>query len=137
MFKKIFGKRGKVPKKGFSQLWNDLVPEKGQAETIQGELVRCLGGMSQEFLSNGCANWDDGYEIMSGFLLMHLTDGSFGEITTKGISSDIEAIRKYGRGESISYDLEGAMERLEEVVVDWCNKSPKHIKHEKNNKLQR
>ncbi len=137
-FGRLFGnKEDSTPDKLFQQLWEQLVPDEGQATTVQGELVRAVGRMSNEFLSNGYANWDDGYEILSAFLLSHLTDGSFGELTTSGIKQDIESIQMYGRGESIGYDFEGAHDRLTQATVAWCQKHPELKPHNKNEDLKR
>jgi hypothetical protein len=90
----------------FFELFKKLVPESGQADTVQGELVRAIGRMADEFFRNGFTNWDSGYERLSAFALVHLTDGTFGPQTCAGILTDIEHIQKYGRRENIgSFDL--------------------------------
>lgn len=38
-------------------LWNELVPEGGEAESIQGEMIRSLGRISSEMFRNGNNNW--------------------------------------------------------------------------------
>ncbi len=137
-FSRLFGnKDNSTPHELFQQLWEQLVPYEGQATTVQGELIRAVGRMSNEFFSNGYANWDEGYEVLSAFLLSHLTDGSFGESTTLGIKQDIESIQMYGRGESIEYDLEGAHDRLEQATVAWCQKHLELEPHNKNENLTR
>jgi hypothetical protein len=90
----------------FFELFKKLVPESGQADTVQGELVRAIGRMADEFFRNGFTNWDSGYERLSAFALVYLTDGTFGPQTCAGILTDIEHIQKYGRRENIgSFDL--------------------------------
>ena len=137
-FDKLFGdKEDSTPNQTFQQLWDQLVPDEGQAPTVQGELIRAIGRMSNEFLANGYANWDEGYEILSAYLLSFLTDGSFGELTTSGIKQDIESIQMYGRGESIEYDFEGAHDRLTQATVAWCQKHSELEPHNKNESLKR
>src|SRR4051812_13014985 len=104
IFDRFFGK--KEPPATFEQLWSKLVPESGQATSVQGELVRASGRMTEELARNGYANWDSGYEILSAFLAAHLSDGTFGSQTSAGVKKDIEMIQKYARGEKVEYDLE-------------------------------
>lgn len=42
-----------------SELWNMLVPGKGAANTVQGELIRIIGRVLHEILDNGGMNWDE------------------------------------------------------------------------------
>jgi hypothetical protein len=137
-FDRLFGKKGS-PASGptFEELWSQLVPGSGQADTVQGELIRAVGKMRDELLRNGYANWDGGYEILSSFALARLTDGSFGPTTTEGVRKDIDAIQRYGRDESVTYDLEAAHDRLCEAAVAWCVKHPEPMRHEKREDLKR
>src|SRR4051812_28930854 len=101
----------------FFKLFETLVPESGQAATVQGEVIRVIGRMADEFASNGFANWDAGYERLSEFGLHHLADGTFGPRTCAGIRSDIEHLQAYGRNEDTGgYDLEAAFDRLMQVT---------------------
>ena len=112
----------------FFNLWERLVPQSGQADTVQGELIRAVGRIADEFASNGFANWDSGYERLSDFALQQLTDGTFGPQTTAGIRTDIEQIKAYARGGNIDgYDLEAAFDRLMQVTAGWCQRHPETI----------
>ena len=44
----------------YGRLWDDLVPGRGQALTVQGELVRCIGRLTDEAYRNGNQNWETG-----------------------------------------------------------------------------
>ena len=96
IFGHLFGEKPQPA--SFEALWSKLVPESGQAATIQGELVRAIGRMSDEFGRNGYANWDSGYEILSALLAARLSDGTFGPETSEGVKKDIQMIAKYARG---------------------------------------
>lgn len=135
LFDRFFGKKPQPAT--FEALWSKLVPESGQAPTVQGELVRAIGRMSDDFGRNGYANWDSGYEIFSALLAARLSDGTFGPQTTEGVKKDIEMIAKYARGEKVTYDLEEAHQRLEQAVVAWCAKHPAPISHPVNPNLER
>jgi hypothetical protein len=122
----------------FFELFERLVPESGQAATIQGELIRAIGRTSEEFLSNGFANWDEGYERLSAFALRHLEDGTFGPQTSAGVRADIEHIQAYGRGDDIGeYDLEEAFDRLMAAAVGWCERHPDPLPHNPDRDLKR
>lgn len=42
--------------KEFDELWNELVPASGQAETLHGELIRAAGRLTHEYFNNGNLN---------------------------------------------------------------------------------
>lgn len=56
------------------RLWKKLVPRSGQAATIQGELIRCTGKLTDEAYRNGNINWDSGYERLARFVGRSLDD---------------------------------------------------------------
>jgi hypothetical protein len=53
-------------------LWRTYVPRRGQAESVQGELIRAVEKLRDEAQrngnGNGNGNWDDGFEILAPFL---------------------------------------------------------------------
>ena len=54
----------------------NLVPLSGEAETLQGELVRCVDNLNDEAMRNGWMNWDAGDEDAIEVLRRHLPDGA-------------------------------------------------------------
>jgi hypothetical protein len=52
-------------------LWQNYVPKSGQAETIQGELIRAIVKLQDEAQRNGNGNWDQGFEIFCQFILLN------------------------------------------------------------------
>ncbi|KGR74975.1 ankyrin repeat domain-containing protein [Ureibacillus sinduriensis] len=46
------------------ELWNLLIPSKGHAQTVQGEVIRITGKVSYEILDNGGINWDNEFRQM-------------------------------------------------------------------------
>jgi hypothetical protein len=111
------------------ELWRDLVPPANEADTVQGELVRCIGNLEDESSRNGNANWDGGDEEAVEFLLDHLPDSSVFEAELcKRIRDDVNRIRAAGRsghgdGESHeeSFTVTEEFERVIQRVVDWCD----------------
>ena len=39
-----------------NRLWKELVPNSGEAETINGELIRCIGRLTYDYFNNGNCN---------------------------------------------------------------------------------
>lgn len=59
-------------KKEHERLWAALVPNEGQADTLQGELIRIAGKLTDEAYRNGNINWDSDCERMWRFVAKHL-----------------------------------------------------------------
>lgn len=51
-------------KDNYKELWDFLVPPRGQAQTAQGEIIRIAGKIEHELLDNGGMNWDEDYQKM-------------------------------------------------------------------------
>ncbi len=45
------------------KMWKELVPEQGQADSLQGELLREIEKLRWEAKQNGNINWDDNFEF--------------------------------------------------------------------------
>jgi len=57
------------------ELWELLVPGTGPAATVQGEVIRVAGRISDELDRNGGVNWDADYRSMAEALLGHVRTG--------------------------------------------------------------
>ena len=57
-------------------IWTQFVPRSGQAETVQGELLRAVEKLRDEATRNGNGNWDQGFEVLLAYLGKHLLDAS-------------------------------------------------------------
>ena len=55
-------------------IWQTFVPKRGQAETVQGELLRAVEKLRDESTRNGNMNWDNGFEILLKYAENRLTD---------------------------------------------------------------
>lgn len=93
--------------------------------------------MQDEFLANGYANWDEGYEIFASFLESVLSDGTFDLKTTKNLLRNLSTIKEYGRGLKPQGDIELAHKQIQETVVQWCEKHLNLIQRPNNPKLKR
>jgi len=121
-------------------LFESLVPNSGQAKTVQGELIRCMTRLASESYRNGNGNWDRGFGDMARFVGKQLCDGTFTEKSEATIKKDVAAVISSGRDpENGAYvhEKNDAYTRLTDRVVEWCQKHPDPIKHVKNPKLKR
>ena len=120
------------------ELWDALVPSSGQALTVQGELVRCVGKLTDEAYRNGNSNWapGSGHELMLNFIEKTiLADQSVALQRQAKIRKDIMEIKDYkhpnlGGSGTCYYNLT-------ETVVDWCIQHPAPIPREIDPKLNR
>ena len=81
----------------FFSLAERLVPDYGPAESVQGELVRAVSGITFECFHNGCGNWDGHFKAFVNFAILKFSDGTLsGELTTVARSM-LERLRAYGR----------------------------------------
>lgn len=59
---------GETWQEQYNELWKLLVPGRGHASTVQGEVIRIIGRITNELLDNGGINWDNEYKKMVGSL---------------------------------------------------------------------
>lgn len=131
-----------------SALWEKLVPEEGEAETIQGEMVRAIGRIKGDYYRNGFGNWYPMYYKLSQFLAAHLIDEStFKPFTLSVLHADIRALNAYGNSvmaagspyEQFHFSLfkttgiEEAFERLDAAIAVWCKRHPELIPYKRSN----
>jgi hypothetical protein len=117
----------------FNELFKKLVPPSYEAETLQGELLRCIGNLSDEAKRNGNENWDEADEEAIEFLIKNLADPDvFDAAAIAKIRTDLDAIRKAGR--STEGDFCTALREIDRIadrVVDFCDAHPKLIRFKK------
>jgi hypothetical protein len=120
-------------------LWNALVPPSGQADTVQGELVRCVTHLTDECYRNGNRNWDEGFVLMAEYLRKYLCDGTFETETSRQVSEDVTSvIAEHDSPETLcNLDGEDVFSRLSDRVVEWCLRHAEPVPHIKNEALKR
>lgn len=124
--KKLFGSTANEEpwQDTLQRLANELVPPAGEAQTLQGELVRCINNLADEAERNGWMNYDEGDEESVEVLERYLPDAEiFNESLRRQITSALEKIRYAGergadRGE-FAYDEIAFIARH---VAIWCNR---------------
>jgi hypothetical protein len=111
------------------RLWDRLVPGRGQAPTVQGELIRCVGKAADEAYRNGNANWGSGFDRLIRFLGETLDDpGTFTDEERRQVRASAESILANPE----SPDLSGRgspYHHLTEMAVRWCLAHPEPVPH--------
>ena len=107
--------------------WATLVPRSGQAETLQGELIRICGKLTDEAYRNGNLNWSDEHERKWRFVENHLSDAStFQDIELQEIKHAIENIIRDRTNPDLSGDG-SCYYRVAEYAVRWCLAHPNAV----------
>ena len=110
--------------KAFEELWNLLVPSSGHASTLQGEVIRITGRISNEIEGNGGKNWDNDFIKMSEALIQILS--SENKLNLSEIKEAGTIVREL-RGKA------GNTYRLAELAVNWVKNNPDPIKLDHTN----
>ncbi|WP_348262443.1 hypothetical protein P8935_21925 [Telmatobacter sp. DSM 110680] len=119
----------------FKRLWKELVPLQGQAATVQGEVIRAVGRLSDEAYRNGNCNFRKGHRMLCQFLRANLEDPDvFSATEISEIDNWIDRIL-----DAKNPDLSGSTSpyyRLTERAVKWCQSKPDLIPHKPNSALR-
>jgi hypothetical protein len=111
------------------RLWAQLVPQSGQASTVQGEVIRCIGKAADEAYRNGNLNWESGYERLIRFLADTLDDAqTFTAEERQRVRTSAQAIIANFE----SPDLSGRRSPyyyLTEMAVRWCQAHTEPLPH--------
>jgi hypothetical protein len=100
-------------------LWALLVPGKGPAKTVQGEVIRITGRISGEWHRNGGSNWDRDFGLMARALGEHLrTARPLDDSQLTELDTVIRGLSKHGGT---------GHERLAELAVRWVTQNPKPL----------
>ncbi|MGC3960131.1 MAG: hypothetical protein QM813_20050 [Verrucomicrobiota bacterium] len=109
----------------FRRLSKELVPLSGEADTLQGELIRCAENLLGEAHRNGWQNWDVRHEEAIETLKRYLPEPEvFSEEVRQKIQKALERVRYAGekgadKGE-MAYD---ELDFLAQRVIEWCDRS--------------
>ena len=115
-------------------IWQNYVPKSGQADTVQGELLRANEKLRDESQRNGNINWDQGHEILARFILETLQSSSDVSAEEKvQLKRDILRILDYEH----PYTEDDLFDRVEKVIFDWYLRNKEPIPRSKNPDLHR
>jgi hypothetical protein len=111
------------------RLWQAAVPGSGQADTVQGELLRAVEKLRDEAQRNGNQNWDHGFDVLLEYLRTRLLDGhTFGGEDRAEIDADLAVLANYG----YPHTGDDVYDRLADRAVEWTHAHPDPIRHEPN-----
>lgn len=121
-------------------IWSNLVPKSGQANSIQGEILRSIEKLRWEAQVNGNINWDIKFEAFVDFLDITLcNEESFSKDNIKSIKADLDRLKNFiypEKSESrlniseLPYIKDDLYDRLVECMVAYCRQHPKLIPHQ-------
>jgi polyhydroxyalkanoate synthesis regulator phasin len=75
-----------------------LVPNSGQADSLQGELLRQLWKLVDEAQRNGNMNWDEDFEYFTEFLKEKLVESdAVGEAKKAELAEILDKIKEAGQ----------------------------------------
>lgn len=114
-------------------IWKTYVPKSGQAETVQGELLRAIEKLADEAQRNGNINFNsDCHGILISYLRKYLTDTTlFDKETIIQINKDLDTISE----EDEPYTDDDLYDRLRDRIFDWYLKNKTPIPNVNNPKL--
>ena len=115
-------------------IWQNYVPNRGQADTVQGELLRAAEKLRDESQRNGNINWDEGHEMLATFILQTLQSSvDVADEAKLQLERDIARIRDYKN----PYTEDDLFDRVEKAIFDWYLRNTEPIPKAKNPKLRR
>ena len=103
----------------FERAWTLLVPSRGRATTIQGEVVRIAGRINDELLRNAMGNWDKEYRKMLTAINSYLQQGN---PLSESELAEVSDIQKH-----ILEDDGTGTHRLCELATAWVVQNPQPI----------
>lgn len=115
-------------------LWQQYVPARGQADTVQGELIHALEKLRDEAQRNGNLNWRSDHVILAGYIRNQLIgSGLFTGTAARQIEQDIERLLEADRPET----SDEPYDRLADRMVEWSRAHPEPVPSGHNPALQR
>ncbi len=115
------------------ELWDLLVPGKGQAKSVQGEVIRLSGRISYELLDNGGINWDDDFVAMVKALPVYFRSG----IVEQNDLNEAEELCEKIIASNGDFCDEAQVGRLSELCVKWILANPEPMKLARQAKYHR
>lgn len=113
-------------------IWQTLVPKSGQADTVQGELLRAVEKLRDEAQRNGNINYDKSHLILANFLRNTLiSSGIFNAGEIEKIESESEKLMH----EEYPYTEDDVYDYLGDKVCEFYLAKPTLVKHENNPEL--
>ncbi len=100
------------------KIWTEYVPQSGQSETVQGELLRAVEKLRDEAIRNGNGNWDNGFDILLAYIAVKLNDA---DVFEPDRLKKIETVLNRLKGFEAPYLEDDYYDFLGDCVVDYFN----------------
>lgn len=110
------------------RLWQTYVPSRGQADTVQGELIRAIEKLRDEAQRNGNMNWSGDHEILLAFIRDTLVLADPGAAVVEEIDHDVGRLLDAAHPET----SDAPYDRLTDRVVEWSRRHPDPVPHPPN-----
>ena len=111
------------------KIWEEYVPPTGQADTVQGELLRAIEKLRDEAQRNGNINYHDGHKLLTQFVMNTLTNsGLFDKNENAKIKSEVKKLMKA----TAPYTDDDVYDYLTDQVCLFYLSNKEPIKHESN-----
>ena len=112
----------------FRNLWDQLVPQSGNAGTVQGQLILCAGRLSSEWRRNGNMNVAAAPEFFQSFcdtVKQHICsdDSPIASELQGRVQEALDLVMENGRDPSIHVDEE-EYDAISDACVLWCRANP-------------
>jgi hypothetical protein len=102
--------------KQHAELWDLLVPSRGAAATVQGELIRIAGKVGREVADNGAVNWGVAWIALSR---------QFGKLVELGTAlGDADARDARSIVASLVTEADCDIDRMAQLAVAWVLRNP-------------
>ncbi len=102
--------------KQFEEIWELLVPSSGAAQTMQGEVIRIAGRISDELSRNGGTNWDNDFKAMTDTFLVFIQQGE--KLNAEEIDIATKTVNE------VKCKIDTNVDWLTEFAVKWVLKNP-------------
>ena len=102
----------------YGQLWDLLVPDSGQCQTLQGEVIRIAGRVGHEVYDNGGINWDRSFGKL---LAQYLSVVRSGLPMSPASVARAEAAVASLKGRSMNT---GDVDEITILAVEWVRLNP-------------
>ena len=101
----------------FLEISSTQIPDSGQSETVQGELLRSQIRLFKEATRNGNMNWGNGYSYFADYIEETLTSDKVLERSEKKqLLKDLARLRNF-QDPYLENDL---YKRIQKLILMWC-----------------
>ncbi|MFV0275161.1 MAG: hypothetical protein ACK5HL_02850 [Bacilli bacterium] len=116
-------------------IWNNLIPKSGQADNLQGELLRQIEKLAWEAQDNGNINWDSDFEYFCDFLNSNLCNSD--AISKEEQKQVLQKIKAAGQGLEPIHVEDDLFDSIRNAIGAFYAKNKELILYETNPNINR